>query len=264
VRALCAQTEYEEAVSLQEQIWGADVRETTPACVLQISQEVGGIAGGAFTPEGKLVGFVFGLTGIRNRMLAHWSHILAVEKGWRDRGVGRALKEHQREELLGIGVERMFWTFDPLESRNAHLNLNVLGATVESYVPHFYGETAVAATDTVIGTDRFVVTWNLRKPSVPAFSEDLALTEIPCVTVRPDSDALDSHAEPTVGSSDLLRVEAPADIQTLKVTNPEVAARWREMTRRALIHYLDAGYRVTKFRLEPEGRGGWYVLQAQH
>ena len=263
VRALCSQTEYQQAVTLQEQIWGADIRETVPACILQISQEVGGIADGAFSPDGHLVGFVFGLTGFRNGLSAHWSHILAVEKDWRDRGIGRMLKEHQRSALLNMGVDRMFWTFDPLESRNAHLNLNVLGATVESYIPHFYGETAVAATDTVIGTDRFVVRWDLSERAPATQCQNPGLAEIPSVSLHAESGTPDRGVVPAAGSSDIVRVEAPADIQALKHIDPESAKQWRELTRRALIHYFDAGFTVTEFRPEPVGRGGWYILVNQ-
>jgi predicted GNAT superfamily acetyltransferase len=263
VRPLCAQSEYEQAVALQEQIWGADVKETVPACILQISQEVGGVAVGAFAADGQLVGLVFGLTGLRDGLLAHWSHILAVEESWRDKGIGRRLKEHQRNVLLEIGVERMYWTFDPLESRNAHLNLNILGASVESYVPHFYGKVPVAATDTVIGTDRFVVRWDLSGKSTKSACNGKHLTEIPSVTLSFELGTSDQQVEPKAGAANVVRVQAPDDIQTLKRADPDSARQWREMTRRALINYLDAGYAVAEFRPEPVGGGGWYILVDQ-
>jgi predicted GNAT superfamily acetyltransferase len=263
VRSLSSQSEYEQAVALQEQIWGADVRETVPACILQISQEVGGIAEGAFAPDGQLVGFVFGLTGLRDGTLAHWSHILAVEESWRDKGIGRQLKEHQRNVLLEIGVERMFWTFDPLESRNAHLNLNILGASVESYVPHFYGKVPVAATDTVIGTDRFVVRWDLSGQSTKPVCNSLHLTEIPSVTLRSEPGTSDQQVEPIAGAANVVRVGAPDEIQILKRADPDSARQWREMTRCAFTSYLDAGYAVAEFRPETVGLGGWYILVDQ-
>jgi predicted GNAT superfamily acetyltransferase len=147
----------------------------------------------------------------------------------------------------------MYWTFDPLESRNAHLNLNVLGAAVERYVPHFYGETPVAVTDSVIGTDRFVVRWDLREDRALPENPKLRLSDIPSVT--PDSETL-----PPTGTTVRVKVGTPADIQTLKTSNPELAVQWRKATRRAFTHYLDAGYAIAEFRVEQEGRGGWYVL----
>jgi predicted GNAT superfamily acetyltransferase len=152
-----------------------------------------------------------------------------------------------------MGVQTMYWTFDPLESRNAHLNLNVLGAAVESYVPHFYGETAVAATDTVIGTDRFVVKWDLSVERTIRSATSLTPAEAPSV-------GLDTMELPSPGSTDTILIGAPADIQSLKATNAETAKRWRQLTRHAFTRYLDAGYAVSEFRVESEGRGGWYVL----
>jgi predicted GNAT superfamily acetyltransferase len=231
--------------------------------VLQVSQEVGGIAAGAFTPGGDLVGFVFGLTGLRDGELAHWSHLLAVDEGWRDRGIGRLLKAHQRESLLKIGVRSMLWTFDPLESRNAHLNLNKLGATIETYVPDFYGATSVAKTDTVIGSDRFVVSWDLAGSPTPSSTKDLALSEIPCVTSRPQSGVSPRVFEKPPVSGGLVRVEIPANIQALKLSDPASAAAWRETTRNVFGRFLGAGYRIAEFRPNSEGtQHGCYILAA--
>jgi predicted GNAT superfamily acetyltransferase len=262
VRPLDCEAEYEAAVALQEDIWGADVNGIVPACLLQVSAEVGGIADGAFTPDEKLVGFVFGLTGPRNGELAHWSHVLAVAEAWRGLGIGRLLKAHQRERLLAIGVDSMFWTFDPLESRNAHLNLNKLGARVEAYIPDFYGTNALAKTDTVIGTDRLVVRWDLKKFPAPSASCGLALTDIPLVTVRPRTRESMSALEVPEIMGRYVRVEAPSEIQELKGSDPEAAVAWRTTTRRAFVRYLDAGYRVVEFRPASEGDHGCYVLEA--
>ena len=262
VRPLAFHTEYEAAVVLQEKIWGADVGETVPACMLQVAQEVGGIAEGAFTPDGVLVGLVFGLTGLRDGKLAHWSHILAVEEAWRDRGIGRLLKKQQCEKLLEMGVDSMLWTFDPLESRNAHLNLNILGATVEVYVPDFYGTNVAAKTDTVIGTDRFIVRWLLASPRSASGDVGLALSDIPCVSVQLPLRGLSHPSEPPLATDRFVRVEIPANIQELKLSDPAASVAWRETTRRAFVHYLDAGYRVAEFRPGSEECRGFYILEA--
>ncbi|UCD24450.1 MAG: GNAT family N-acetyltransferase, partial [Gemmatimonadota bacterium] len=157
LRALASEDDYEACMRLQRDIWGDDVRETVPAAIMQVAQKVGGVAAGAFEPTGELAGFVFGITGLVDGVPAHWSHLLAVRSDLRNRGVGRALKQYQAERLRKIGIDTIYWTFDPLESRNAHLNLNRLGAAVIEYVPHMYGRRALAKTDAVIGTDRFIV-----------------------------------------------------------------------------------------------------------
>jgi predicted GNAT superfamily acetyltransferase len=125
--------------------------------LLSVSQKVGGLVAGAFSDAGDLVGFVFGLTGLRGGRIVHWSHMLAVDPDYRDRGVGRRLKLYQRECLRAAGVDRMYWSFDPLVARNAHLNLNRLGVLVEDYVTDMYADTGSDLH--AFGTDRFVASW---------------------------------------------------------------------------------------------------------
>ena len=169
------------------------------------------------------------------------------------------MKQYQRDVLLDLGVENMFWTFDPLESRNAYLNLNVLGARVDSYVPHFYGETPVAATDTVIGTDRFVVCWELaEKPST--FEQEI-LPDSARISIGPNSEFTDNALDPTANPRASIHLEIPADIQSLKSEAPELAAKWRQVTREVFVRYIEAGYCVAQFRVAQGGQGGCYVLQ---
>lgn len=130
VRPLQSGDEYRACVALQRETWGADFGEVVPATILKVSQRVGGLTAGAFDETGELLGFVFGLTGLEAGRPAHWSHMLAVREDVRDLGIGRRLKEFQRDFLLPLAVEVIYWTFDPLVARNAHLNLNLLGAQV--------------------------------------------------------------------------------------------------------------------------------------
>src|SRR5690606_28979184 len=101
---------------------------------------------------------VFGLTGLEHGRLVHWSHMLAVRPEWRDLGVGTRLKAYQREAVARLGVEVIYWSFDPLMARNAHLNLNRLGARVAEYVEDMYGATG-STLHAGLGTDRLVVVW---------------------------------------------------------------------------------------------------------
>jgi len=185
---------------------------------------------------------------------------LAVDESWRDRGIGRLLKDHQRTALLKLDVDKMYWTFDPLESRNAHLNLSVLGASVESYVPHFYGEKAVALTDEGIGTDRFIVCWDLSSPPPPPASAHLNLVDIPLAAYCGAADTEIAGRMIAPGASDIVRIEAPADVQKLKIDDPDRARSWREATRGAFTRYLANGYDVAEFRVDSEAGGGWYIL----
>src|SRR5437588_394451 len=104
-------------VALQEDTWGAAFSERVPAAILKVSQRLGGITAGAFDAQDRLLGFVFGMTGVENGRLVHWSDMLAVRPELRDHGIGRRLKEFQRDTLLERGVGLVYWTFDPLAGR---------------------------------------------------------------------------------------------------------------------------------------------------
>jgi predicted GNAT superfamily acetyltransferase len=223
-----------------------------------ITQKVGGIVAGAFEPDGRLAGFVLGFTGICAGRPAHWSHMLAVRTDRRDHGIGRLLKRYQRERLLELGVDTMFWSFDPLVARNAHLNLNELGAVVEEYVVDLYGPGEDSSVDRGIGTDRFIVRWDLRLQATrddggrrgPMMGDEGR---------RKPAVAAEGGTEPGV-----VRVEIPPDIQEIKSRSTEQAQEWRRATRAAFAYYLNNGFRVTGFVRDPTGKGGWYVLEPIH
>lgn len=244
LRTLSSMEDYAACVELQHATWGRSFAEAVPGSILKICQKVGGVAAGAFDPEGRLLGFVFGLTGLRGGRLVHWSHMLAVAPGVRDAGLGTRLKHFQRELLLPLGVESVLWTYDPLEARNAHLNLNLLGAHVAEYVEDMYAGEMGSDLASGIGTDRFIVDWRIgervRRDPLGVFAgrED-AFAGTPVLGVE-------SAASP-LPAAPRLRVEVPENIQNLKRERPGEAAAWRAVTRRAFEHYLGAGYRVTAF-----------------
>jgi len=252
IRPLLAEDELLECVRLQRDTWGDDFRELVAPAVLQVVQKVGGLALGAFDATGELVGFLFGITGIRDGRPAHWSHMLAVRDDWRNRGVGRRLKAAQRLHLLELGVEDVFWTFDPLVARNAHLNLHRLGATVIEYVRDMYGQSPVSRTDTVIGSDRFVVRWDLTGASRTATTAPEPTG--PIITLA-------GGAPLSLPDGSPLLVEIPRDIQAVKARDPVRAVEWRRLTRTVFEHYLARGYRVIDFRRGGPGVGGRYVLE---
>ena len=154
VRPDHGRAECQACVALQHEIWGDD--DAAPASVLQVVSHVGGIVAGAFAADDELLGFVFGLPAFMDGTLAHWSHVLGVRESARNAGVGRLLKEYQRRELARRGIDRMYWTYDPLVAKNAHLNLNLLGARVVEYVRDMYGTTA-SPLHNGLATDRLIV-----------------------------------------------------------------------------------------------------------
>jgi predicted GNAT superfamily acetyltransferase len=249
--------ELHAAVELQKQVWGDDFTEIIPSSVLKVVQQVGGIAIGAFV-ENRLVGLLFGISGIRDGELAHWSDTLAVLPEYRDLGIGRRLKWQQRDRLLAEGVERIHWTFDPLESRNAYVNLVRLGAVAGEYRRDFYGPTASILHEG-LETDRLVASWEIRSDRVArrlagerGWSETSA-EGVPLVNPWRSTGQLPLSGEPDLSlRAPTVRLAIPADIQELRSRSPEVALDWRRTTRAAFEAYLGRGYAAIDLVRGPE------------
>ncbi|HSM59891.1 MAG TPA: GNAT family N-acetyltransferase [Longimicrobiales bacterium] len=258
--------ELKECVRLQEETWGAGFSERVPPAILKVSQILGGIASGAYAADGTLAGFVFGMTGIRDGELVHWSDMLAVRPEARDSGLGTRLKAYQRDEMLQRGVRKMYWTFDPLQSRNAYLNFAKLGIVVREYAKDMYGDTD-SPLHRGIGTDRLIALWLMDHDRVaPRLSGE---ERGPAAEHAPESRAALAEAdpagdlalpgEPVLGlDAPRVRVAIPADVSAVMERSMEVALAWRAATREALSHYLDRGYEVRELLRGP--RTSHYLL----
>lgn len=260
VRRVATLAEYDECVRIERETWGDQFTEQASATILRIAQEVGGVTAAAFDATGRILGFVFGLTGVRNGELAHWSDMLAVRPEAQHLGIGTRLKQYQRDLLLEIGVRTMYWTYDPLVSRNAHLNLVRIGARVLEYRINYYGENTGSVVHAGLGTDRFIVAWNLaHAPGEEDVSDQPLPSDAPIVNAaRPGTGIPVIHGLPDVPA---VRIAIPKDIFAVLARDPAIAAAWRNTTRRALSHYLDAGYRVSTFRRASADAPGTYYLQ---
>src|SRR6266516_3553223 len=158
--------EFHGCVELQRQIWGEADLEVEPVTMFVVAAHTGGQVLGAFA-NGRMVGYTLAIAGLREGVPYLHSHMTGVASDYRDRGVGRLLKLFQREEALGRGIRLIQWTFDPLELRNAHFNLNRLGAICRRYVPNLYGVTT-SPLHLGLPTDRLVVEWRLDSARVLA------------------------------------------------------------------------------------------------
>ena len=259
IRMLSSLEDYEQAVALQDETWGAGFSDRVPAAILRVGQKVGGVSAGAFDASGTLVGFVFGLTGVRDGQLVHWSDMLAVRESARGHRLGERLKVFQRDVVRGIGVEKMLWTFDPLVARNAHFNLNRLRAGIAEYVPNFYGANTGSPLHGNLPTDRCVAEW-LFAPKAAAVAHGTTAngSDTPFVTTVADHAGVrnvDSFvAAPRV------HVPIPNDIEPIIKENQQTALAWRLATREAMMHYLARGYRVSAFRRAVDGKLPAYEL----
>ncbi|HSF41410.1 MAG TPA: hypothetical protein VLT87_16545, partial [Thermoanaerobaculia bacterium] len=251
-RSLSSLPDYEACIELQRVTWGRDFSDVVPLSILKIVQKAGGIAAGAFSPEGWMLGFVLGLAGVKAGRIFHWSHMLAVDPGARDLGLGTRLKLYQRQVLLEEKVEEVQWTYDPLEARNANLNFNHLGVGIAEYVEDMYEGELWSDLAKGIGTDRFIASWKIASERVLRV----------LAGGRPDSSRFLEAPVANPGAetgelpdAPLVRIEIPENIQDVKTERPDEASAWRGSTRRAFEHYLGRGYRVDAFYRDPgEGR----------
>ena len=149
IRACSTFEELDTCVDIQQQVWGYDERDIIPRRLFVVAQRIGGHIFSAFlktvdteetaTSGEKMIAFAMALPGVRDSTPYLHSHMLAVLPPWRNVGIGRRLKLAQRDDALARGFKLMEWTFDPLETKNAFLNIHRLGAIVRSYTPNFYG-----------------------------------------------------------------------------------------------------------------------------
>ena len=267
LRRFSSLADYQACVALQQQTWGEEFSELVPVSILKISQRIGGVAAGAFDEQGELLGFVFGISGLENGRLVHWSDMLAVRREARGRGIGQRLKHFQRALLLELGVERVYWTFDPLVARNAHLNLNRLGARVQEYVSDMYGYTE-SRLHRGLGTDRFIVAWQIAGDGAASDGQALGDGDAPSaragasplVNQFPGADGGSPASGSAAPDDAVVRVAIPSDIERVQRTSLAEAAEWRASTRAAFETYLGRGYRVSGFHRDPAAELSFYLL----
>jgi predicted GNAT superfamily acetyltransferase len=262
LRPLSTLEDYTACVRLQRTTWGPNYTDIVPASLLKVSHGVGGIVAGAFCDD-EMLGFVYGLAGVRHGRPIHWSHMLAVDPKYRNLGVGRRLKQYQRALLYEAGAEVAYWTFDPLQARNAHLNLNRLGATPREYVVNMYADTGSDLH--AFGTDRFVVSWPVVAPdSVQSNGRQELPGEwrnAPVLNASPElGDAgADESSAGLLCASATVRVEIPADIESIAAEELDTARAWRSSTRAALLACNEHGFEVAGFFRDGHTRC-YYVL----
>jgi predicted GNAT superfamily acetyltransferase len=182
-----------------------------------------------------------------------------VRASLRDAGVGRRLKERQRQELLRRGVAEMYWTYDPLIAKNAHINLNVLGARVVRYVPDMYGDTG-SPLHHGLATDRLVVVCDTTAPAQPApLALEATDASTPILTVRPQPGDLNA----LIGgdTSPRMRLEIPSDFGELLATAPAEARTWHSATREHFQWTLANGYVVLGLRRDALTSRSFYLLE---
>ena len=170
VRECTTIEEFDGCVYLQREAFGLPDLELSPRRHLIVSRAAGGWTLGAFAAE-RMVGFVHHLAAVpANNEIFGYSHVMAVAKDYQNKGVGARLKWAQRERALGEGRKLIKWTWDPMMSRNAHFNLNRLGAIVDTYSDNFYGMDYNLDQAIGLPSDRLFATWHIDSARVSALA----------------------------------------------------------------------------------------------
>jgi predicted GNAT superfamily acetyltransferase len=261
---------------LQRVVWPGNETDIVPAHMFLAAVHNGGLVIGAYdfsasadasAKDAILVGFVFGFPGIYatpdGPRLKHHSHMLGVHPEHRDQGIGFALKRAQWQMVRHQGIDRITWTYDPLLSRNAYLNITRLGAVCNTYLREEYGEMRDGL-NIGLPSDRFQVDWWVNSPRVtrrlskrPRRKLDLAHFLAAGTTIlNPTHTQEDGLPHPHGGEladiaapqeTPLLLVEIPADFLALKDKQPALALEWRLHTRALFENLFGRGYLVTDF-----------------
>jgi predicted GNAT superfamily acetyltransferase len=226
--------EFHRCVDLQREIWGEAELEVEPATLFVVAAHTGGQVLGAFEGD-RLVGYTLALAGLRDRAAYLHSHMTGVRKEYRDRGVGRMLKLFQRTEALGRGIRLVQWTFDPLEIRNAHFNLNKLGAICRKYQPNLYGVTT-SPLHRGLATDRLLAEWHLDSARVVAAIENLV------------KDAIEAPAV----------IEIPEELERWQRENSAELGVAQGRVREEFLKWFSKGYAAVALRTAPGKRA--YLL----
>jgi len=160
--------EFDTCINLQREAFGLPDLEISPRRHFIVSRQAGGWTLGAFAGD-RMVGFVHHLAAVRPKNeVFGYSHVMAVARDYQNQGVGARLKWAQRAKAMSEGREFIKWTWDPMQSRNAHFNLNRLGVSVHSYADNFYGVDYDLPAEHGLPSDRLFASWHLNSPRVSA------------------------------------------------------------------------------------------------
>jgi predicted GNAT superfamily acetyltransferase len=271
LRVLETPEEMTAVEDLQRIVWAAPDIEIVPKDLLLAVVHSGGVAIGAFA-AGELVGVSFGFPGFYTTpdgpRLKHHSHFLAVHPDWCSKGIGFALKRAQWQMVRKQGLDRITWTYDPLLSRNAHLNITRLGTVCNTYLRSEYGEMHDGL-NAGLPSDRFEVDWwintkrverRLSRHARPASTlAHYHLAGASWLEARLDREGISHPPEEIPPFSGVLSlVEIPADFLSLKAAAISLARDWRFFGREVFEKAFTAGYLVTDF-VHENGRS-FYVL----
>jgi predicted GNAT superfamily acetyltransferase len=272
IRDVEGEAEHHAIEEIQKEAWGFSDLDIVPAATLIATQHAGGIVLGAF--EGDcMIGFAYAFPAFEEGRTSMHSHMLAVRPEYRNCHAGFYLKLAQRERVLEKGLDEITWTFDPLQSLNAHLNFSKLGVVSRRYLVNFYGEASSSPLHQGFGTDRLWVSWLLNSDRVKQCISRTPLhraAKVVAASNDPGSfiqSALiySEGARPMLGdfgrglAGNRCSIEIPNNINSVKEGEPKLGTEWRTATRAAFLAAIEAGFLVEDFvRIESDRGPRWF------
>ena len=263
--------DFERVLRLENEVWGLDDADVTPLTLALALKAAGSLWLGAFD-AGQLVGFALAFPSLERGRAGFHSHMLAVRESHRGHNLGYELKLAQRQRALALGAKEMTWTFDPLRSRNAHLNFHRLGVVCDNYRVDFYGPQTSSPLHRN-GTDRLWVTWpmaearveeRLRGKNVRAEILDALAHLEPLVRFNGDGRPAEGDLAQALARQ-RIAIEIPGDIGSIERDDHSRAREWRLATRKAFTEAIKAGFVVKEFCRSIRGQQGpgTYLLERQ-
>lgn len=264
--------EFRAVEEVQRDAWGPGATVTVPAPIMRAFEDNGGLMLGAFTGA-TLLGFTMGFLGREGGTDFHFSHMTAVRRASQNHHLGYELKLYQREEVLAQGLPEIRWTFDPLQSKNAMLNVHRLGGWPARYLPRYYG-ILPDELNAGLETDRVLLVWSLASERVkerilrgpPPADQDLARWHgsQPMVQTALRSSGPRIAVDARLPEGDVVNLEVPFDLARVRKMDPGATQRWRHVSRAAFQLAFERGYAVDDFvALTLDGeRRSFYLLRA--
>jgi predicted GNAT superfamily acetyltransferase len=238
IRECVSLDDFQKCVDLERRVWKNEDIDVMPVRLYQISKACNAPTLGAFTRSDRLVAFGHTTIALREGGPAYHSHMLAVEAGLRDQNLGYKIKLAQRQHALREGIGLIFWTFDPLISRNAHFNINKLGVVLRRYERNYYGQGVSTGFEPDIPTDRVIAEWWVASDHVKSVLAG-------------------HHPKPDKVTAE---IEIPDDINSIRAHSAMEHLEWRMRVREQFETQIAGGAVASGFLRDPESRTSRYLL----
>ncbi len=238
IRECLSIDDFQQCIELERAVFDDDDIDIMPVRLYMISKHCQSPTFGAFTESGRLIGFVHTSLALVDGHILYHSHLAGVIEAMRHKDIGYRLKLAQRDHAIAAGVSLIIWTFDPLQSRNAHFNINKLGAVIRSYKINYYGEGASSVFEAHLPSDRVIAEWWVSSPHVEA-----TLTGN-----RPQLETVTT------------RVDIPDDITTIRAASLDEHRSWRLRVRDEFMQALEQGSIARGFVRNTEEKTSSYLF----